>query len=216
MTTTIKQFPIGPMQNFIYMIGDIKTKQAVIVDPAWDPTEIYRLVENEGFKLSGLLVSHAHYDHTNAIEVILQKMDIPVYAQKEEIEYSKSDCGIVGDLGEAVKVLNHQDQIKLGETEINFLHTPGHTPGSQCIRVGNHLITGDTLFIGGCGRGDLPGGNPTLLFQSLKKIATMPSDLIICPGHDYGEVTERVLLDEKSKNPFLQFETEDEFINTIS
>jgi glyoxylase-like metal-dependent hydrolase (beta-lactamase superfamily II) len=204
LTQVIKRFDIGPMQNFFYLIGDTKTKQALIVDPAWDPDFIVKTVAAEGFTLNGFVVSHAHYDHTNAIDVLLQKLDVPVYAHKDEVPYAKSGNGIVGDLGDTVKPTTDGQVLELGETKLTFVHTPGHTPGSQCVQVGDCLITGDTLFIGGCGRSDLPGGEPERLFQSLSKIAKLPSSLRVCPGHDYGDVPERTLGEELKVNPYLR------------
>jgi len=200
----IKQFEIGPMQNFCYLIGDEDSKKAFILDPAWQPDTIFKTVEENGFTLAGLIISHAHYDHTNAILDILKKTDVPVYAHPEEITYSKSGVSIVGKLGSTVKAVQGGDKIKLGQTEIEFLHTPGHTPGSQCVKVGNALMTGDTLFIGGCGRADLPGGDLPTLTKSLSKIAKLPADLILYPGHDYGFVQNRSLMEEVKDNPYLK------------
>lgn len=204
------------MQNFLYMIADEKTKQALIVDPAWAPDTIVSLPEKAGYKLKGLLVTHAHYDHTNAIEEILSKLDIPVYANKNEVPYAQSGSQIVGKLGSTLKPTENEEVLKLGETEVKFLHTPGHTPGSQCIIVGNALITGDTLFIDGCGRSDLPGGDARTLFKSLRKIATLPADLQILPGHDYGPVPQRSLREEIAHNTYLKMINEDQFINAVS
>lgn len=204
------------MQNFGYLIGDEKTKQAFIVDPAWSPAKILSIVEKEGFKLAGLLVSHAHFDHTNAIEDLLALVDVPVYAQADEVPYAKSGNKIVGNLGSTLKPIDGEQTLKLGETEVKFLHTPGHTPGSQCIIVGDNLITGDTLFIGGCGRSDMPGGNPSLLFDSLKKIASLPSNLQICPGHDYGNVRQKLLGNEVKDNPYLGLKEKHQFIEAVS
>lgn len=192
------------MQNFGYMIADEKTKQALVVDPAWEPDRILKLAESEGFELSGFIITHAHYDHVNAIEELLKKRDVPVYANRAEITYAKSGTSIVGSLGRTVKAVEGGEILKLGETEISFLHTPGHTPGSQCIRVGNNLVTGDTLFVGGCGRSDLPGGDAATLFKSLQKIAQLPPELEIYPGHDYGEVPSRKLEEEKKANLYLE------------
>jgi glyoxylase-like metal-dependent hydrolase (beta-lactamase superfamily II) len=157
-----------------------------------------------------------HHDHTNAILDILKKHDIPVYANKNEIPFSKSGNRIVGELGSTAKALEGGDKIKLGDTEIEVLHTPGHTPGSQCLRLGNNLITGDTLFIGGCGRSDLPGGDAATLFESLKKIRTLPSNLQICPGHDYGDVPERPLSEEIAANPYLQMQDVQTFLEAVT
>jgi glyoxylase-like metal-dependent hydrolase (beta-lactamase superfamily II) len=215
MSFLLKQFEIGPMQNFGYLIGDQKTKQALIVDPAWDPTKIAAEAQEGGFKIAGFIITHAHYDHVNAIDPLLFKFDVPVYANKEEITYAKSGNSIVGDLGRTAKAVEGGETLQLGDTVITFLHTPGHTPGSQCIRVGNQLVTGDTLFIGGCGRSDLPGGDPATLFKSLKKIASLPVDLEICPGHDYGDVPKRLLKDELQKNPYLRLRDENSFVDAV-
>jgi hydroxyacylglutathione hydrolase len=211
----LKQVEIGPMQNFTYLIGDEASKEAMIVDPAWSVEKLRAIAEEDGFKLAGALVTHAHYDHTNAIEDLLKQIDIPVYVNRAEIPFAQSGNAIVGSLGRTAKAMNGGDKINLGETEIQLLHTPGHTPGSQCIRVGDHLITGDTLFIGGCGRSDLPGGDPATLFQSLRKIAQLPSHVEICPGHDYGDVYRRPLSEELKGNPYLGM-SEEEFLGAVS
>ncbi len=215
MALILKQFEIGPMQNFGYLIADDKTKEALVVDPAWAPAQLLKNVEQNGFKLAGFVVTHAHYDHTNAIETLLDLVDVPVYAQAEEIEYAKSGNSIVGDLGRTARPVRGGEKILLGETTLEFLHTPGHTPGSQCIRVGNYLITGDTLFVGGCGRSDLPGGHAPTLFKSLEKISMLPGNLIVCPGHDYGVVKERSLEKEKEENPYLQMPDQNQFTDAV-
>lgn len=204
------------MQNLSYVVGDEKTKQAFVVDPAWQPDTILKTVEKEGFKLTGFLVSHAHYDHTNAIEELLKKVDVPVYVNKNEFDIAKSGISIFCSLGRTAKAVDNEEVVKLGETEIKFLHTPGHTPGSQCMMVGDQLITGDTLFIGGCGRSDLPGGDAATLFQSLQKIAKLPSKVQICPGHDYGVVKSRALSEEITDNPYLNIKNSKDFVQTVS
>jgi glyoxylase-like metal-dependent hydrolase (beta-lactamase superfamily II) len=138
-----------------------------------------------------------------------------VYAQKEEIAYAKEGHAIVGDLGETAKPMSDGDVIELGDTKLRLIHTPGHTPGSQCVEVAGSLLTGDTLFIGGCGRSDLPGGNPELLFKSLGKIAKLRPDVRVCPGHDYGEVPERTLGEELKLNPYLRMNDESQFLEAM-
>ncbi len=204
------------MQNFGYLIGDDKTRQALIVDPAWDPTQLLTLAADGDWKIAGFIITHAHYDHVNAIDPLLFKLDVPVYANKAEIPYAQAGSGVVGDLGRTVKGMEGGAEIELGDTTVSLLHTPGHTPGSQCVRVGNQLITGDTLFIGGCGRSDLPGGDAPLLFKSLQKIAQLPGDLEILPGHDYGDAPRRLLRDEMKVNPYLRLRDEDEFVTNMS
>jgi glyoxylase-like metal-dependent hydrolase (beta-lactamase superfamily II) len=215
MPFVLKQFPIGPMQNFGYLIGDDASRTALVVDPAWSVPEIKKVAAEMGYTVAALAVTHAHFDHTNAIEALLETLDVPVYAHKDEIAYARSGTNIVGDLGRTVRPVDGSEKIRLGQTEIECLHTPGHTPGSMCLRVGDSLITGDTLFVGGCGRSDLPGGNPSLLFQTLRKLAGLPGALEICPGHDYGQVPKRRLSDEIAVNPYLRMKDEDAFIDAV-
>ena len=215
MTTRLLRFDVGPMQNVCYVIGDEKTKRELVVDPAWSPDAIIETMTKNDFTLSGMIVTHAHYDHTNAIENLLGRFDVPVYAQKEEIAYAKSGTSIVNELGRTAKAMSDGDTLALGETCIRFVHSPGHTPGSQCIEVAGALLTGDTLFIGGCGRSDLPGGNPGLLFQSLSKIAKLDPHLRVCPAHDYGDVPERVLSEELKINPYLRMNSKDQFVSEV-
>lgn len=215
MPFVVKQFPIGPMQNFGYLIGDVSTKKAIVVDPAWSVPAIQKVADADGFAITGLAITHAHFDHTNAIETFLETLDIPVYAHPDEIAYAKSGSNIVGDLGKTTRPVAGSEKVMVGETEIEFLHVPGHTPGSVLLKVGDKLITGDTLFIGGCGRTDLPGGNPVQLFHSLRKIAGLPPTLEVCPGHDYGQVPRRTLADELKVNPYLRVTDQDAFIDAV-
>ncbi len=203
------------MQNFGYLIGDVATKKAMLVDPAWSPPELMKVAADAGFTVAALAITHAHFDHTNAVDTLLERIDVPVYAHADEIVYAKSGTNIVGDLGRTVKAVAGSEKVKLGETEIEFLHTPGHTPGSVCLRVGDHLITGDTLFIGGCGRTDLPGGNPGQLFRTLQKLGQLSPTLEVCPGHDYGQVPRRALGEELKLNPYLRLKDEDSFIDSL-
>ncbi len=204
------------MANFGYLVGDDKTREAIVVDPAWSPEEIYRVAAEMDLKLVGMAITHAHFDHTNAIELLLHKTDVPVYAHPDEILYAKSGTNIVGDLGRTVKAVQAGEKLRLGETEIEFLHTPGHTPGSQCLMVSGHLITGDTLFIGGCGRADLPGGDAATLFRTLRRLGTLPGTLEVCPGHDYGSAPRRLLSEEVQHNPYLTMRNEADFLNATN
>ena len=153
------------MANFIYLIGDRETGECVVVDPAWDIDGVLKVVEEDGMKLTGALVTHYHPDHVGGeifgIEItglaeLMEKNPVPVYVNKHEAEGLKQVTGIsMSDM----KQVNGEDKLKVGSVEISFLHTPGHTPGSQCFRVADSLVAGDTLFLQGCGRVDLPGGN---------------------------------------------------------
>jgi len=192
------------MQNFCYIIGDRTSGQALVVDPAWEPEKILKEVKKEGFTLSGMIASHSHYDHLNAAGAILEKVDVPVLMNEREFEISRMGGDIFVDLKSAAKPVADNDEIRLGSQTLRFIHTPGHTPGGQCVMAGGYLITGDTLFIDGCGRYDLPGGNEEDLKKSLKRIALLLGSLVVYPGHDYGPVPFRKLEEEVKENPFLR------------
>ena len=193
----LKQMEVGPMQNFVYLIGDSNTKEALVVDPAWDVEAILKTAEREGFKVKGALITHTHFDHVNGLEDLLQKTDGTVYIHKNEAEFLK---GMKGN----IKKIEGGDQFKIGQVEIAFLHTPGHTPGSQCFLVGNHLISGDTLFINACGRCDLPGGNAEQMYESLNRLAKLDESTVLYPGHNYADEPTSTIGNEKKFNPYLQ------------
>lgn len=193
----LKQMEIGPMQNFVYLIGDSNTKEVLVVDPAWDVEAILKAAEREGFKVKGALITHTHFDHVNGLEDLLKKTDGIVYIHKNEAGFLK---GMKGN----IKKIEGGDQLKIGQVEITFLHTPGHTPGSQCFLVGNHLISGDTLFINACGRCDLPGGNAEQMYESLNRLASLDEKTVLYPGHNYADEPTSTIGNEKKFNPYLQ------------
>ncbi|HYY16911.1 MAG TPA: MBL fold metallo-hydrolase, partial [Gammaproteobacteria bacterium] len=149
----LKQVELGPMANYVYFIGDPKTRQVAVVDPAWDVDRIVEMAQEQDLTIAKILITHSHFDHINGVEGLLDRTKAKVYINKAEAEFMKA---VWPDL---VKV-GSGDTTNVGDVQITFLHTPGHTPGSQCFLVQNNLISGDTLFIGACGRCDLPGSNP--------------------------------------------------------
>lgn len=190
----IEQILIGPMENFTYVVGSRRTREVVIVDPAWDIDALLERVEEQGFTLKGALLTHYHPDHCggsfgrNAVEGVaelLAKTPVPVYAHKLEADGVRKVTGISAS---DIRKVESGDILKVGDVEIEFLHTPGHTPGSQCFRVKKTLVSGDTLFINGCGRVDLPGSDADEMFRSLQKLGALPDDTVLLPGHNYGEV----------------------------
>ena len=193
----LKQSEIGPMENFVYLVGDAGTREVFVVDPAWQVDTILRTAKEEDLKIVGALISHYHFDHTNGIEELLQHHDCPVYVNKKDVPY----LGISHD---NIKAVDEGHIVKAGQVEIRMVHTPGHTPGSQCFHVRGHLISGDTLFIGACGRTDLPGGDPKELYYSLtQKLAKFSDETILCPGHNYAEKSMTTMGGEKKTNPYL-------------
>jgi hydroxyacylglutathione hydrolase len=203
----LKQIEVGPMANFVYLIGDAKTREVLLVDPAWQMDTLFKVIEQENLKLAGALITHCHFDHCNAVDEMLAKADVPVYIHKEEAAFSKSMSGeneLFGSFPEEhLKKVENGDQLKVGNVEISFLHTPGHTPGSQCFLVKNNLVAGDTLFIKGCGRTDLPGGDPKKMYESLtQKLMKLPDETVLYPGHFYGRNPTSLFSEEKKKNPY--------------
>src|SRR5256712_2225260 len=169
----LKQMELGPMQNFVYLVGDPETRECVVVDPAWELDTIVGTGEADGMTITDALVTHTHQDHVGGsleswgmpgripgLEELLGRVKAKVRVHKAEREFLKG-------LGSDLAPVDNHDTLKVGRLTLTFLHTPGHTPGSQCFLVDGRLISGDTLFIGSCGRTDLPGGDPLGMYYSL-------------------------------------------------
>ena len=211
----VEQIEIGPMQNFTYVIGCRRTHDVAIVDPAWDVTNLVEHINNKGYNLTAALATHYHPDHVggsfgnNEVEGVAKLMEInpvKVHAHKLEVPGLRkvtalSDSDIVS--------VESGDTLKVGDIEIEFLHTPGHTPGSQCFRVKNTLISGDTLFINGCGRVDLPGSNSEDMYHSMCKLCGLPDDTLLLPGHNYGHVPNATMGETKQMNTYLRIDNID-------
>lgn len=203
----LRQIEIGPMENFIYLIGDKKTRECVMVDPAWDVTQVLSIAEADGMKVVAGLATHHHYDHTNGIGDLLTKVGCKVYIHKDDAPYLKG-------LQSEISKVDSGEKLKVGEVEITFIHTPGHTPGSQCFLVNNRLVSGDTLFINACGRCDLPGGNAEQMYHSLQRLAKLNDDVILLPGHNYAEVPTSTIGNEKQFNPYYQAHSVQDFLSS--
>ena len=218
MALVVKQREIGPMENFQYFIGDGDLKKGWMVDPAWEAAAFYDDLVKEGFSVEGFLVTHAHFDHTNALEALLKRRDVPVYLQKRELEFL--DKGAPRELfpdlpRSSLRPVSPGDKVSLGAATVTFVHTPGHTPGSQCFHVDDRLVSGDTLFLSTCGRVDLPGGNPYEMFETLNgTLSKVPGGTLVLPGHNYsthGAVAP--LEDVRRNNRFFHATTISEFLS---
>lgn len=197
MTSQVHQLPLGPMENFIYIIEDEKSKKAAIIDPAWDVPYIISQVNAKGLDIIMVILTHGHHDHVNGLDELLTHTSVPVYISKHEHP-------ILTPRVQTLLTVDDGGTIHCGDTTITCLHTPGHSPGCQCLRFDSHLITGDTLFIEGIGRSDLPGGDAKVLMKSLERIATWDDSLTVYPGHNYGRVTSDTLANVKRMNPYIQ------------
>jgi glyoxylase-like metal-dependent hydrolase (beta-lactamase superfamily II) len=205
----IEQIEIGPMQNFTYVVGSRSTREVAIVDPAWDIDGLLRHIEEKGYTLTAALVTHYHPDHIGGsfgghdiegIAELVAKQGVKIYAHKHEADGVRKVSGLSDS--DLVRV-DSGDKLAIGPVEVEFLHTPGHTPGSQCFRIKNTLVSGDTLFINGCGRVDLPGSNAEDMYRSLEKLKGLPDDTLLLPGHNYAHVPNATLADTKAHNTYL-------------
>lgn len=181
------------MVNFSYLIGDRTTRECLVVDPAYGVGELKAIAEADGMMLSGVLVTHYHPDHCGGdmmgmriegVSELLAQTQVPVHVQADEVEWILKVTDLSrGDLVEHVS----GDVVTVGAVDVELLHTPGHTPGSQCFFVDGRLVAGDTLFLQGCGRTDLPGGDPAALYESLtQRLAKVPDTAVLYPGHLYS------------------------------
>ncbi|MFP2905211.1 MBL fold metallo-hydrolase [Pyxidicoccus sp. 3LFB2] len=198
----IRQLKLGPMDNFVYLVGPAHSNEVLVVDPAWDVEAIEQVVKDEGKQLVGAFVSHCHFDHINGLPDLLTRHDIPVYAQREEVQFSAE----LRELGGALRPVGPGDVVKVGPESFQALHTPGHTPGSHCLLAGDALVSGDTVFINGCGRCDMNGGNPEAMYRSLSQVLLkVPDTAKLWPGHDYADVPVTSMGDVRQKNPYFAF-----------
>ncbi|MFT5657202.1 MAG: hydroxyacylglutathione hydrolase [Gammaproteobacteria bacterium] len=203
----IHALELGPMLNFVYLVEDIATRRTAVVDPAWDAPAIIAEAQKRDLNITDILLTHSHHDHINGIEGILEHGDAEIHLLKPEYEFWKADI-------DKPNLHHGGDEISLGDSNIKILHTPGHTPGSACYQLGNEIITGDTLFVFGCGRCDLSGGNPAEMFETLKHMKReLPDDMLIHPGHNYSVKRTSTFGEEKEGNPFLHYDDEDQFVN---
>ena len=201
----LKQIEVGPMENFVYLIGDRNKKECVMVDPAWEVPRVLDIAASDRMKVTGGLITHTHFDHTNGVEDLLKATEGKVYVHKNEAEFLKG-------MKSHIEKVDSGYKLQVGDFEITFLHTPGHTPGSQCFLVNNRLVSGDTLFINACGRCDLPGGSPEQMYSSLERLSKLPDDVILLPGHNYAAESTSTIGREKQNNPYYQCRSLQDFL----
>ncbi len=194
------------MRNFAYLIGDRETGEAVVVDPAYAAGDLLDALEADGMRLSGVLVTHHHPDHVGGsmmgfelkgLAELLERVSVPVHVNTHEALWVSRVTGIpMSDLTTHV----HGDTVEVGDIEIELLHTPGHTPGSQCFLLDGRLVAGDTLFLDGCGRTDFPGGDVDEMYRSLQQLAALSGDPTVFPGHWYSIEPSAALSEVKRSN----------------
>lgn len=206
----LKPLLLGSMENWVYLVGSRATRECVVVDPAWDVAAALDAAAADDMKVIGALATHWHPDHVGGdlyghtiegLPDLLAKVDVPIHVQRAEA------AGIAEVTGLSRKQLVAHaggDEIAVGDVRIKLLHTPGHTPGSQCFLCHGHLISGDTLFIRGCGRTDLPGGDPEQMWKTLHGVLRkLPAETVLHPGHRYGPIERSTIGEEARENPYL-------------
>ncbi len=205
----IEQIQIGPMQNFTYLIGSRSTREVAIVDPAWDISALLDRIAEKDYTLTAALVTHYHPDHVGGsfgghsvegISELIARQGVKIYAHRHEADGVRKVTGV--SESDLVRV-DSGDKFDIGAVEVEFLHTPGHTPGSQCFRIRNTLVSGDTLFIDGCGRVDLPGSDSEQMYHSLQRLKSLPDDTLLLPGHNYSHVPNATMGETKAQNTYL-------------
>lgn len=197
MLMEFRRLRLGPMANFVYLLADPTSKDCAVVDPAWEVPSILEAIRKEGWRLAGVFVTHRHPDHINGLAELLRSCDVPVYAHPLESPAAWAP-------GKNLRPSRNGDAVRLGSIEVGLLHTPGHTPDSQCLLAGGRLFSGDTLFVGSCGRVDLEGSDPEQLYASLKRLASLPEETVVHPGHQYSDAPESTLRAQLQGNPYLQ------------
>lgn len=197
----VYQLEVGNMQNFTYVLEDEETKEAVIIDPSWDLDLVIETIERNDLKVKYVINTHHHFDHTVGNDAIIKHTHSKIL--QHEASTLKNDIK-----------LSNNEKIKFGNSELTVIHTPGHSKDGICLVGDGKIISGDTLFVGNCGRVDLPGGSAKELYHSLTDIISKLDDnLILYPGHNYGNSPHSTIGKEKKTNFVLQPRTEEEFVD---
>jgi len=200
MERYVRQLQLGPMQNFVYLVGAAGAHEVAVVDPAWDVEAILAAAAEDGKTITAALLTHHHHDHVNGLQPLLERTGgVRAYAQRAEIAFSP----VLQRFGRDLTPVDPGERIDVGPMRVTCVHTPGHTPGSQCFHFDDALVSGDTVFIGGCGRCDLAGGDPEQMFDSLHRVlGSLPGETTLFPGHDYADRPTSTLADERAGNPY--------------
>ncbi len=207
----VHQLLLGPMENYCYIIADKASKKCMVIDPAWDIKTITDTIEQNEYQLTSIIISHYHPDHCGGhlwghdiegVSELLKKFDVPVLCHSQEKDGILTITKIAPS---GIQTIESGEDYQLGNQKLKFIHTPGHTPGSVCLLWNNCLFAGDTLFINGCGRVDLPGGNVDQLHDSLtNKLMKLDPQTVLYPGHAYAPQKSVTFQELLTLNPYLQ------------
>ena len=199
----VHQISVGPMQNFSYIIEDESTHEAIVIDPSWDLEKITSIIEEQNLIPKYIINTHWHDDHTRGNDELAKKLSVKIVQHEEST--------LQNDM-----TVKNGDSIKFGCSELVVYHTPGHSKDSICLVGDGKIFSGDTLFVGNCGRIDLPGGSANDLYHSLFDVLhSLDDNLVLYPGHDYGMATTSTIGNEKTTNPVMQKMNEDSFVDRM-
>jgi glyoxylase-like metal-dependent hydrolase (beta-lactamase superfamily II) len=218
-----RQIAVGEMANLAYLVGSRSTREALVVDPAWSVDRLLDQAAADEMRVVGALVTHYHQDHVGGhifgldiegVARLLEREPMPIHVNEREAEGTRAVTGASDS-----DLVRHApgDAIALGGVSVRLLHTPGHTPGSQCFLVEERgqpgrLVSGDTLFLGSCGRVDLPGSDPEAMYGSLHTLAALPDATLLYPGHLYSSEPSGTLGEQKRTNPYLRVTSLEQFL----
>jgi len=220
----LNQAQIGPMMNFVYLLGCPATREAAVVDPAWDAPAILKMARDNGLEIRHILLTHGHPDHVNALEAVLEATDARVYIHADEVDSMREAARSFGmptefmnERRDSFQKVSDGDILRVGTLQVECLHTPGHSPGSQCFLVDGCLFSGDTLFVDACGRVDFPGGEPEKMWWSLnQRLRSLADSTIVYPGHDYGGSPTSTIGEQKKTNPYMNYDSVQKFLHDMS
>jgi len=198
-----KQVPVGTFQNFSYVIGDPETRKASLVDPAWEVDKLLNLCRDAGLTVSYVINTHSHHDHVEGNDAVVKQTHAKVVAHQSSPV--RKDISV-----------NDGDTVEIGSLRAQVIHTPGHCPDHICLLVGGKVFTGDTLFVGECGRTDLAGGDAGAMYESLLKLMALDDSTEVYPGHDYGRKPSSTIGEERRTNYTLKPRTKEEFIKFMA
>ena len=202
----LKQIEVGDNQNFTYIAACKKTGEGAIIDPSREANKILNIAKKAGLKIKSVVLTHTHGDHTEGLPEVVEATNARIYVHAKESHSIKQSGSLF------VVEVEDGKNIEIGKESFKVIHTPGHTPGGICLYTQGKVITGDTLFVGYCGRADFTESDPNALYQSLQKLAALPDETVVYPGHNYGKTPTSTIGHEKANNPYYQCGTPEEFV----
>ena len=198
----LAQIKVGSMGNFSYLIADSVERRGIVIDPGWPGIEADKILgraEDDEISIRYIVATHFHSDHIGGVRYLMERSRAELVLHEGEL-YSMNCLGFEPDI-----IIKNDGIYNLGGLSVRIIHTPGHSPGSICLYTNRRLFTGDTLFVGGCGRADLPRSDPEKLYSSIyDKIMILPDETEVYPGHDYGTSPFSTIGREKMENPYLK------------